>query len=102
MDEFMTILSRYPNGTYMTIVWEDVILTLGGLLETIYQTNNGLVPNTPSYEEYYAAVFRIKDILENKSANNYTTNTVMELSARVMPDRITLQDGTVIWQKQKL
>lgn len=100
MDEMMHALSRYPNGTYIKVEWESVGLVLGGLLETIFQTDNGMPEALSTFFEYYAAVFRIKDILKNESGNTYDSNMIMELSMVAAPSKISLEDGTVIWQPQ--
>ena len=100
MDEMMRVLSRYPNGTYIKVDWDNALLKLGGLIETIYQTDNGLAEYLSEYREYYAAVFRIKDILRNESANTYSPSMVMELSMLSAPSRIKLEDDTVIWENQ--
>ena len=98
MDEMMQALSVYPNGTYVRIEWDAAMLSLGGLIETIYQTNNGLPEIVSDYREFYAMAFRIKDVLRNETGNNYISNMVMEVSCMSQPSRVYYSDGTLIWQ----
>ena len=67
MDDMMRILSKLPNGTYIKIEWDSAMLALGGIIETIYQTDNGMPETVSGFQEYYAAAFRIKDVLKNES-----------------------------------
>lgn len=98
MDEMMCQLSNFPNGTYIKVEWDSAKLVLGGLIETIYQTDNGLPESVSDYKEFYAMVFRIKDVLKNESGQLYTGNMVMEISALSAPSRIWSQHDMVIWQ----
>lgn len=100
MDEMMAALSRYPNGTYVKIEWTASNLILGGVIDTVYQTDNGLPSVVPDYREYFAAAFRIKDVYMNNSGNAYTPRMVMEVSYLACPSKITLEDETLVWQAQ--
>ena len=98
MDEMMRLLSTFPNGTYIKIEWESAKLSLGGLIETIYQTDNGLPEAVSDFKEYYAMVFRIKDVIKNESGQVYTSNMVMEISQFSAPTRVWSQHDMLIWQ----
>lgn len=98
MDEMLLALNKYPNGTYIIVEWDEAQVMLGGLIETIYQTNNSLPVDAPSYQEYYAVVFRLKDIMRNHGSSTYKPNMVMELSMLTKPDRVKTENGMLIWQ----
>lgn len=97
MDEMLTAISRYPGGTYLKLEWASAGLLLGGVLDTVYQTDNGKPEGTSLFREFYACTFRIKDVLQNMSGNVYNVNSLMEISMEAPPTRITLQDDTVVW-----
>lgn len=42
MDEMMKVISKYANGTYLKVEWENGQLVLKGKIDTIYESNNGL------------------------------------------------------------
>ena len=98
MDELLHALSKYPNGTYVKIEWDSALLSLGGVIETIYQTDNGMPETASMYREYYAAAFRIKHILKNGSGQTYTSNMVMEISMLAAPSRVFLENDPLIWE----
>ena len=100
MDEMMSVLNKFPNATYVKLEWNSAKLILGGLIETIYQTDNGLPESVSDYREYYAMVFRIKDVIKNESGQIYTGNMVMEVSAFSAPSRIWAQNDILLWQEK--
>ena len=65
MDEMMREISKYPNGTYLKIEWENSQLVLEGIIDTIYETDNGLEEDDTGYMEFYACSFRIEKIIKN-------------------------------------
>lgn len=97
MDEMLKAISQYPGGTYLKIEWASANLLLGGILDTIYQTDNGKPEGTSLFHEFYACAFRIKEVLQNASGTPYPVNSLMEISMEAPPTRITLQDDTVVW-----
>lgn len=98
MDEMLRAVNEYPNGTYLRIEWEDANVLLGGVIDTIYQTNNGHPEGTSTFREYYAFAFRIKDVIKNMSGNAYSENSLMEISMETPPTSITLRDERPVWK----
>ena len=45
MDEMMKRINKFDNGTYLKVEWQNGQLVLGGRIDTIYETNNGLEEN---------------------------------------------------------
>ena len=41
IDDMVREISKYPNGTYLKIEWENSQLVLEGIIDTIYETDNG-------------------------------------------------------------
>ena len=97
MDEMLKAISRFPNGTYLKLEWTAANVTLGGIIDTIYQTDNGKPENTSTFREYYACAFRIKDVIQNLSSIQYSANTLMEVSMEAPPSKITLKNDVVVW-----
>lgn len=98
MDEMLKAVSRFPNGTYLKIEWAASGLLLGGTIDTVYQTDNGMPERTSSFREFYAFAFHIKDVLKNESGNAYNVNSLMEVSTQTLPSRITLENDVTVWE----
>lgn len=98
MDEMLRAISNYPNGTYLQIEWADAGVILGGVIDTIYQTDNGCPEGTSGFREYYVCAFRLKDIIKNVSGNAYNANSLMEVSMEAPPTMITLRDDEIVWK----
>ncbi len=98
IDDMVREISKYPNGTYLKIEWENSQLVLEGIIDTIYETDNGLEEDDAGYMEFYACSFRIEKIIKNVSNRNYNIGSLMEISIENPPVIITLHDGSIIWQ----
>lgn len=61
VDEFIKALLRYPNGTKMILEWKNG-LRIQGLIDTSYETDNGLELEDEGYEEYYALAVKILSV----------------------------------------
>lgn len=99
MDEMLRTISQFPNGTYLKLEWASANVILGGIIDTIYQTDNGKPEHTSTFREYYACAFRIKDVIQNQSSIQYSANSLMEVSTEAPPSRITLQNDVVVWSE---
>lgn len=99
MDEMLKAISHFPNGTYLKLEWINANVILGGIIDTIYQTDNGKPENTSTFREYYACAFRIKDIIQNMSSIQYSINSLMEVSMEAPPSKITLQNDVIVWRE---
>jgi hypothetical protein len=97
MDEFIKVLNHYPNGTKLIIEWKDG-LRIKGLLDTIYETDNGLELEDEDYDEYFACTLKIMSIENNPSGNVLRENTLLEVSNQNKPIKIFLENGVLIWQ----
>lgn len=98
MDEMLKAISGYPNGTYLQVEWTEADLILGGVIDTIYQTDNGVPEGTSGFREFYACSFRIKDVIRNMSGHPYSVNSLMEISMEAPPTVITLRDDRPVWK----
>jgi hypothetical protein len=97
MDEFIKVLNHYPNGTKLIIEWKDG-LRIKGLLDTIYETDNGLELEDEGYDEYFACALKILSIENNPSGKVFSENTLLEVSKQNKPNKIFLENGVLIWQ----
>lgn len=98
INEMVREISQYSNGTYMRMEWAHEGLILGGVVDTIYQTDNGKIEGTPSYKEYYACAFRIKRVFENANNSVYPVGSLLEITPDTAPTKITLEDGSIVWR----
>lgn len=100
IDELIQAISQYPNGTYMQLSWPHEGVTLGCVLDTIYETDNGKLEGTSLYKEYYACAFRIKRVIENANNGAYPTGSLMEIYRDTAPTYIVLETGEMVWPRQ--
>jgi hypothetical protein len=97
MDEFISVLNRYPNGTEVLIEWENN-LKVKAEIDTIYETDNGLELEEDGYEEYFACTLKILSIEKNLSNKAIKEGQLLELSRLNKPDNIFLANGELIWK----
>lgn len=99
MDEMMRKISACPNGTPLRISWDSGKAVIEGIIDTIYETDNGAEMDKEQYLEFYACAVLIKRIIRNLSSRPLTANTLIEVSIENQPSKIELANGTVIWEK---
>lgn len=98
MDEMMKVISKYDNGTYLKVKWEKEQLVIGGIIDTIYESDNGLDEDEMGYKEFFACAFKIKEIFNNSSNMGYEVESLIEISVENQPTQIMLEDGNIIWE----
>lgn len=100
MDSLIQKVSRYPNGTLLVIEWIDG-WKIKGWLDTIFETDNGLELDEEGYEEYFAFLVKIHSILQKPLQNDekYEVGSFIEISIRDNLFKISLEDGTIVWEK---
>lgn len=99
MDELLTAINKYPNGTKLVINWKNG-MEIKGEIDTIYETNNGLEIDEEGYQEYYACAFNVLDILHSSEEKLYLEiGGLIEVSMQDPPMRLMLEDGTPVWEK---
>ena len=96
MDEMLKIISKYPNGTFFKVSWRLRQIIVEGILDTIYETDNGL-EGDKAYQEYFACSFKVNKIVQNSYHSNLEQGQLIEISIYNSPTSIELKDGTVIW-----
>lgn len=117
-DKMMKSISQYPNGTYLKLEWKNSHLILEGEIDTIYESENEFDEEDDNYIEYYACAFRIGRILKvlqdkeckanslievstlKRKDKEYKINDLIEISILNQPSLITLEDGSIVWQKE--
>ena len=98
MNDMIKTLSLYPNGTYIKLEWAHEGLVLGGVIDTIYETDNGKIEGTSLFREFRAFAFRVKAVLQNDNNGAYPVGSLLEISPETVPTAIYLQDDTVVWR----
>lgn len=99
MDEMLKVISKYPNGTPLVIELQDGGI-ISGEIDTIYETNNELDPNDKAYQEFYACLLMIVDIINHsKQTGPYSIGDLIEISIQNPPLEILLNDGKSILEK---
>lgn len=99
MDEMMRQISTFPNGTLLRIGWESGKVVIEGILDTIYETDNGAEIDEEQYQEFYACAVLVEKVVRNLSDSPLAVNTLIEVSIENQPSKIELADGMVIWKK---
>ncbi|ODM24763.1 hypothetical protein [Acetivibrio mesophilus] len=97
MDELMKQLSKYPNGTNIIIVW-DTGLCIEGIINTIYESNNGLEEDEEGYKEFYACAVEVVSIIAD-SVGRVEVGNLIEVSMENCPLCVKLKDGLEIWKR---
>ena len=99
MNEVVEILRKYPNGTWLKVIFGEKEIILGGIIDTIYETCNEFEEADERYREYYACAFMIKQVIKNASIVKYQNGMLIELSEYNIPSKIELSDESVVWEK---
>ena len=96
-DKMMQVLCKYPNGTLLRFCWDYGVLVIDGMIDTIYETDNGADESSNEYQEFYACAILIKRIIENTTNRFLMENSFIEVSKINQPTSIELPNGVVIW-----
>lgn len=99
MDEMMKAISKYANGTWLKVEWENGKLILEGKIDTIYESDNGLEEEEEGYKEFYACAFNVEKVINNSKYKGCQKGDLIEISIENEPTLISLNDGSVIWKK---
>ena len=95
MDEMMRQISAFPNGTLLRISWDSGKAVIEGILDTIYETDNGTEIDEEQYQEFYACAVLVQKVVRNLSGSPLAVNTLIEVSIENQPSKIELADGMV-------
>lgn len=99
MDDMMRKVNEYPNGTFLRIIWASGEFIVEGLIDTIYETDNGMDLEDEGYREYYACAVMAKKVIYHTEPFTPASDRLMELSVNNQPSSIELKDRTVIWRE---
>lgn len=100
MDRFVGTISRFPNGTRLTLIWSSG-LKINCTLDTVYETDNGLEIEEDGYQEYYACAVKVETVLQTPDSLKETVEVgkLIEVSTNSEPIKALLEGGVVIWEK---
>ena len=101
--KMLTTLSTYKNADGFTIYWGDGLI-LGGVFDTISETDNCLEEDDPNYKEYYMCIIEITDIIRQPDEGLYEGDVgdLIEISVFNEPIKIEVQGKGVVWQKNEI
>lgn len=100
MDELLSAINKYPNRTILMSEW-DSGLKIKGEIDTIYETDNGLEEGEDEFQEFFACVLNILELVRLPiNGTQVKTGSLIEISMQDPPAKICLLDGTVIWEKK--
>ena len=80
IDEMVRTLSQYPNGTFLRLSWDCESFVIDGILDTIYETDNGADEGSKEYQEFYACAIQIKHIIKSSENRTLALNSLIEIS----------------------
>jgi len=101
VDDLIDCLAKFDNQTLLIVEWEDGG-KIKGRIDTMYGTDNGLEDDENAYKEYFAVALEIKEIIkEGIQVEGAEIGSLVEISIiGTDPYRVSLEHGTVLWQKQ--
>lgn len=102
----MKILSKSCENKLTIIVYYKNGLVFESLSNTgVYESMNEYEMDDPNFIEYYAYAVQIPKILQNPTTNEppvgdwIKNDKFLEISELNEPVKITLLDGTILWEK---
>ena len=99
MDLMVEKLLKLPVGEKLVLELDDGATVLAGEIDTCYDSDNDLDVNDENYEVYYVCLFKINEVISCLNEQDYKANQFIELSIYNHPDRITSENGDIIWEK---
>lgn len=100
MDELIKEINKYPNETILIVKWENN-LVVKGKIDTIYETDNGLDVDEDRYQEFYACLLAVLEIL-SLPAGDVNIDDFIEISMQNPPLEVELDNKVVIWKNANL
>ena len=93
-------------GCQLTYIWKDEV-ALEAVIDTFYETDNGMESDEAGYEEYYACALEIIRIIQKSSKESMikvfgedkNIGDLCEISDFNCPDIVLGTNGTVIYEK---
>ena len=123
MDTFIDEIGEYPSGTIIIVKWKNK-LEVKGIIDTVYDTNNGLDDDEDGYKEFYACLLEVIEIVKESAIYsdmdtedliyvsmknppremktgyaNIKVGDFIDISIENTPVEVKLENGTIIWSK---
>lgn len=99
MDELIKAINEYPNGTKL-IIKKIGKYKISGVIDTIYETDNGEEFDSENYQEFYSCLFLVQDILNvNVEQVDIEVDSLIDINIQDPPSEICLESGKVIWKQ---
>jgi len=103
-NDYMNMLyifnDSFDNDKKLLIYWANGLKVKCNSITGMYETDTE--PEDDDYIGEYAAAVGDVEILEKGIDNSVLIyNDCIEISLKSVPDKISLEDGTILWQKDK-
>lgn len=89
----------YDNEKQLTIEWSNGLIVSCASITGEYETDTE--PGDEDYiGEYAAAVGDVKVLQQGTDNSVEIYNDCIEISLKCIPEKVSLKDGTVLWEKE--
>lgn len=97
--ELIYLLDSYYEKNPILIYWENGLKVKCESFTGMYETDTD--PGEEDYiGEYAAAVNQVEILQKGNDETVEIFNGSIEISLKNLPEKITLEDGTILWQKK--
>ena len=72
-------------------------VTLEGIMDTKYESDNCLDDDDPEYKEFYACAMRISKVISKEGTFDKKEGDLIEISIDNLPLQLIKDDGEIIW-----
>ena len=86
MSPLFRLISDNPNAVFRFELTDNSVVT--ARLDTCYETNNGYEDDERGFEEYFACLFKIEEIVQNKA--RYKKGDFIEINYHNFPKSIKI------------
>jgi len=94
------LLDCCKTQSALYVLWENN-LYLKVIVDTVFETDNGLDMDDEEYQEFYMGLLEIQKIINYPTNETFDRNVgeCIEISIMNEPVRIELEDHTILWNK---
>ncbi|MFA0814267.1 MAG: hypothetical protein ACC608_00595 [Anaerofustis sp.] len=93
MQHLLMNINKYPDQIYIVKLADASELEV--IVDTCYETDNGLDESDRNFKEYHACLMRVNRIIK-KGSKSYSSNDLFEINYLNYPDSITDVKGNEI------
>lgn len=99
MDKMITKAYSIKVGETFVAKWEDEFkkVTLEGIMDTKYESDNCLDDDDPEYKEFYACAMRISKVINKEGTFDKKEGDLVEISIENLPTQLINNNGEILW-----